>query len=400
MGFKPLCFDTGSLRFVRLALCLLLLCGTRLCCQTPAPPVLAIQSAPERPIIESSGESKFLNFDLIVRNQTRLSLRITEIQLDVYDSRHHVVLRRSINTDALSPSIAVIGKQTVGPGEILDVFNPFYDFQSAVPLSELQFTFCLLRERNESERTRNLHRLPDDCDLRQQVSIFPRSYEDKTALVVPLHGRIFVWEGHDFYAHHLRVPLGNAKVKLLGITANSNNFANDFVYLDEQGRPYHDDPQKLENWFAYGKPVYAPGAGVVLAAANDIPENWFEDANATKIGHPALPGGKDPNDMGNFVMIDHQDGEYSLLIHLKPGSVQVRAGDRVSQGQQVGRIGFAGDTIFPHLHYSLMAGPEIFKSWGLPAYFGHFHRVLGTISVKENHATVNSGDFLESETTE
>ncbi|MGA7572672.1 MAG: M23 family metallopeptidase, partial [Terriglobales bacterium] len=51
-------------------------------------------------------------------------------------------------------------------------------------------------------------------------------------------------------------------------------------------------------------------------------------------------------------------------------------GDRVRQGQVVGCIGFTGDSIFPHLHYSFMDGGEAFKAWGLPAYFSHFRRVL------------------------
>ena len=46
------------------------------------------------------------------------------------------------------------------------------------------------------------------------------------------------------------------------------------------------------------------------------------------------------------------------------------------------RIDFAGDSIFPHLHYSLMDGPEVFKAWGLPAHFLRFHRVLGATSIK------------------
>jgi Peptidase family M23 len=187
------------------------------------------------------------------------------------------------------------------------------------------------------------------------------------------------------------------KVKALGITANSNNFASDFIYLDAQGREYHDDPRKLDNWYGYGQPIYAPGAGVVLATANDILENWFEDTKATKIGYPKLPPGKDPKDIGNFVLLDHQNGEYSLLVHMKAGSVTVRPGDRVRQGQVLGRIGFAGDSIFPHLHYSLMDGPEVFKAWGLPAYFLHFRRVLGTGSTSVKQGPVNSGDFLESE---
>jgi murein DD-endopeptidase MepM/ murein hydrolase activator NlpD len=193
------------------------------------------------------------------------------------------------------------------------------------------------------------------------------------------------------------VPLGDSNVQQKGITANSNDFATDFIYVDEAGRAYHDDPRKLDNWYGYGKPVYAPGAGVVLASANDIPDNWFEDAEGARIGHPKLPAGKDPKDIGNFVLIDHDNGEYSLLVHMKPGSVLVSSGDHVKQGQKVGAIGFAGDSIFPHLHYSLMSGPTLFKDWGLPIYFLHFRRVTGASSTEVQRGSVNSGDFLESE---
>jgi hypothetical protein len=365
--------------------------------QGPASQIVTIRSAPERPIIEVRDSNQFLNFEMIVRNASELTLRISQIELSIYHSAHQLVLRKSINTDAFAPSIAVIGKQTLKPGETLDVFNPFSEFESVVPLTELQYSFCFLRESNEQQRERNLHRLPDDCDFRQQLSVMPRTYQNKTELILPLRGKIFVWEGHDSYAHHLRVPLSNPKVQALGVTANSNAFASDFIYLDEHGREYHDDPRKLDNWYSYGQPIYAPGAGVVLAAANDIPENWFEDAAATRIGHPKLPPGKDPKDIGNFVLIDHQDGEYSLLVHMKPGSVVVKAGDHVQPGKLVGRIGFAGDSIFPHLHYSLMDGPEVFKAWGLPTYFFHFRRVVGASSMEVNQGPVDSGDFLESE---
>ena len=354
---------------------LLLLCEGAAFCEGPEP-IVTIRSAPERPIVEVRDGNQFLNFDMVVRNASRFALRISQIELSVYDSAHQLVLRKSINTDAFAPSIAVIGKQILAPGETLDVFNPFPEFESPVPLTNLQYSFCLLRESTEQQRERNRHRLPDDCDFRQQFAVSPRTCESKTALILPLHGKIFVWEGHDIYAHHQRVPLSDAKVQSLGITANSNNFSSDFIYVDGQAREYHDDPRILENWYGYVKPIYAPGAGVVLATANDIPENWFEDAKATKIGHPKLPPGKDPKDIGNFVLLDHQNGEYSLLVHMKAGSVTVRPGDRVRQGQVVGRIGFAGDSIFPHLHYSLMDGPEVFKAWGLPAYFSQFRDIL------------------------
>jgi hypothetical protein len=383
-------------RVAMLSALLFLLWGITAFCSGQEYSIITTQSAPERPIVEVRDSNQFLNFDMVVRNRSDLTLRISQIELSVYDSAHHLVLRRSINTDAFAPSITVIGKQMLASGETLDVFNPFYEFESQVPLTHLEYSFCLLRESTEQQREVNLHRLPNDCDFRQSLTVSPRKYEDKTELILPVRGKTFVWEGHDFYAHHLRVPLGNTRVQALGITANSNDFASDFIYLDAQGREYNDDPRKLENWYAYGQLIYAPGRGVVLATANDISENWFEDAGATKIGHPKLPAGKDLKEIGNFVLIDHQDGEYSLLVHMKPGSVVVRAGDYVQRGQPIGRIGFAGDSIFPHLHYALMDGPEVFKAWGLPAYFSDFRR-LGASSISVSCGPVNSGDFMESD---
>jgi hypothetical protein len=98
-----------------------------------------------------------------------------------------------------------------------------------VPLTHLEYSFCLLRESTEQQREVNLHRVPNDCGFRQSLTVSPRTYEDKTDLILPVRGKTFVWEGHDFYAHHLRVPLGNTRVQALGIAANSNDFASDFI---------------------------------------------------------------------------------------------------------------------------------------------------------------------------
>jgi hypothetical protein len=360
-------------------------------------PQVTIQAAPEHPIIEMQGASKSVNFDMIVHNSSKLTLRIAKIEISAYDAANHLALRKALNTDAFAPSIAVIGNQMLMPGGSLDVFNPFPQFDAAMPVNRLQFSFCLQREDTEAQQGANLHRLPDDCDFTKDFSVTPRAYDGKTALALPVRGKVFVWEGHDFYAHHFRVPMGNAKVKAIGIAANSNEFASDFIYTDAEGGEYKGDPRKAENWYSYGKPIYAPGAGIVRESANDIPDNWYKDAKATSIGHPVLPAGKDPKDIGNYVLIDHGNGEFSLLVHMKPGSVTVKAGDRVTQGQQIGQIGFAGDSLFPHLHYSLMEGPEDERNWGLPAYFSRFHRFFGAKSVAVARGPVNSGDIVESD---
>jgi hypothetical protein len=372
------------------------LCALSLSSATAStPPVISITALPGSPIVETRGASHFVNFDMVVRNQSTMTLRISKLQISAFDAHHHLVLRRALNKDAFAPSIVVIGQQLMRPGEALDVFNPFSEFDAQVPLDELQFSFCLQREDTASERERNLHRLPDDCDYEASSSVTPRFYRTKTLLTLPLEGKIFVWEGHDFYAHHLRIPFSDPKVKTLGIVADSNDFAMDFIYTDDQGRAYHDDPQRLQNWYGYGRSVFAPGAGTVLATANDIAENRFDNITATKIQYPKLPEGKDPNDIGNFVLIDHGESEFSLLIHLKPGSVRVKPGDQVTAGELVGAIGFSGDSIFPHLHYALMQGPHVTKDWGIPAYFLNFRRLYGDQSVAVARGPVDSGDFVE-----
>src|SRR5579871_6058491 len=359
------------------------------------PAQIGIAAAPANPIVENRGADNFLNFDLMVTNEGNLPLRISKIEVSAYDQGHHLALRQALNTDAFAPSIAVIGETLLLPGKTLDIFNPFYRFEAAVPLDTLTYSVCLQRETSAAEKDANLHRLPDDCDFIKQYSVTPRRYDGKTRLILPLQGKVFVWEGHDYYAHHLRVPLSSPRVQAMGIRANSNQFAMDFIYTDAEGNEFQGDPQKPENWLSYGKPVFAPGAGIVRETANDIPDNWFK--GVTMIGHPDLPPGKDPKDIGNHVLIDHGNGEFSLMVHMKPGSVRVKPGDTVKAGEKIGEIGFSGDSLFPHLHYSLIEGPEDTKAWGLPAYFSRFRRSHGAAAVPVARGPVNSGDFVESE---
>src|SRR5262249_49161908 len=135
-----------------------------------APSVISITPMPAAPIIETRGSNNFVNFDMVVRNQSQMTLRISKLQISVYDQRHVLVQRRALNKDAFAPSIVVIGKQLMAPGEALDVFNPFSVFEAQVPLAELQFTFCLQREDSTTESENNLHRLPDDCDYEVATS--------------------------------------------------------------------------------------------------------------------------------------------------------------------------------------------------------------------------------------
>ncbi|UWQ22484.1 M23 family metallopeptidase [Jannaschia sp. W003] len=90
-------------------------------------------------------------------------------------------------------------------------------------------------------------------------------------------------------------------------------------------------------------PVTAPADGTVLRVRGDVPEGT----------HP------EGQDCGNGLVIDHGAGLETQLCHLAPGSIPVRAGERVARGQPVGRIGRTGRTEFPHVHLTVRRGGAV-----------------------------------------
>ncbi|MBN1412328.1 MAG: M23 family metallopeptidase [Spirochaetales bacterium] len=54
---------------------------------------------------------------------------------------------------------------------------------------------------------------------------------------------------------------------------------------------------------------------------------------------------------GNYVVIDHGSGTQSYYNHLKKGSVCVKPGQVVKEGEQVGLLGSSGNSTWPHLHF-------------------------------------------------
>ena len=98
---------------------------------------------------------------------------------------------------------------------------------------------------------------------------------------------------------------------------------------------------------------------------------------------------------GNYLVLDHGNGEFSVYGHLKQGSVQVKTGDRVRRGQVIAAIGASGSAFFPHLHYELQDGPTT-AAEGLPSYFNDVRVLRGATATRLEHATVDTGQIVES----
>ena len=57
---------------------------------------------------------------------------------------------------------------------------------------------------------------------------------------------------------------------------------------------------------------------------------------------------------GHTVVINHGNGVKTRYAHMYPGSICVRVGQKVSKGQQIGKIGTTGNSTGPHLHFEVI----------------------------------------------
>jgi murein DD-endopeptidase MepM/ murein hydrolase activator NlpD len=70
--------------------------------------------------------------------------------------------------------------------------------------------------------------------------------------------------------------------------------------------------------------------------------------------------------VGNHVVIDHGGGEYSQYAHLRPGSVRVRVGQSLRQGDVIGALGSSGNSTEPHLHFQVCDSADPLVCVGIP----------------------------------
>ena len=65
---------------------------------------------------------------------------------------------------------------------------------------------------------------------------------------------------------------------------------------------------------------------------------------------------------GNYILIAHANGLYTLYAHGQDGSRTVSAGQTVTQGQQIMRVGSTGNSTGPHLHFEVRTSPGTYSN--------------------------------------
>jgi murein DD-endopeptidase MepM/ murein hydrolase activator NlpD len=177
-------------------------------------------------------------------------------------------------------------------------------------------------------------------------------------------------------------------------------FALDIGRLGGDGRTYRGEGLRFEDYYAYGAPVLAAADGRVVRAEDGGHEDPAtlrrpgETAEAYEARHQSdlisnlAQRGQDWP-VGNYVMIDHGGGEFSLYAHLQPGSIRVRVGDRVARGDLVGRLGSSGNSTEPHLHFQVCDRPDPLHCAGIPVEFNNL-----SILWADGTRALQSGDIV------
>lgn len=181
------------------------------------------------------------------------------------------------------------------------------------------------------------------------------NYQTKTDLELPFEGEWYVTAGgrtHLAGGHHF-ITHGTGQRYAYDI----------FKVVNDSG--YSGNGGTNEDTYTFGARINAPGDGKIIALENNIEDNSRPGIINDNITNS--------NIAGNYIMIDHLNGEYSMMAHFKKGTIIVSIGDTVVKGQEVGKAGNSGNSSGPHLHYHLQNTPEYLNGTGLPAQFINYY---------------------------
>jgi len=345
---------------------------------------VAVVAKPNNIYIERSDAGQHLNFDFIMKNQTDEKLLINKIELSVYDETGKLA-RREFYDEYGRNSLELAAVPKIEKQSATMFYNPFHTFAAGVPLKKLHYEFSFSSEDRKKY-------------FKAEIDVAPVYYETKTDLILPVRGRILVWDGHDYNSHHRRFDYTQENFVKSGYKTNFQRYGYDFIIVDEQGLNYkgqsrvNDDwyqarPDKMEDYYSFGEPIYAAGAGRVAFVQDTKPDD--------RKFNPADLATDERAYAGNYIVIDHLNGEFSWFGHIKQGSLRVKVGQSVKQGETIAAIGAAGSSLFPHLHYELRNGGGAKEVEGLPSYFTNFKRILGSRTVNVKRGQVDTGDIVD-----
>ncbi len=186
--------------------------------------VVQISAKPNAIYIERSEAGQHLNFEFLVENRSDDRLVLSAVTLSVFDDKETLVRREFVN-EYSRDSLELARLPVLEPRSVVLVFNPFHFFSGTVPLKRLNYEFTF-RTPNRVQRHK------------AHLSVFPVIYQAKTELIIPVRGRVLVWDGHDYQSHHRRFDYTRPPFPERGNKTNFQRYGYDFVVVNEHGLMY------------------------------------------------------------------------------------------------------------------------------------------------------------------
>jgi murein DD-endopeptidase MepM/ murein hydrolase activator NlpD len=307
---------------------------------------------------EGSDAAFHVVYEVEVTNFTPLS--VTLDSLDVLDAD-----RGDVVTTLNGPAIAgrlVVPAKGVSPGSLEAAQQGLY-MHLTVPA-----------EGDLPRRIRHRARVHLEGNaISESTSATPVARPSRLVLDPPLRGgRFIAADGCCDSVRHVRATL-----PLHGQRTAAQRFAIDWEQFDDRGRIYAGDPTRPSSYVIYGQKVYAVADGSVA----DV----FDELNDSPPGK-LPPGLTIVQADGNHVVMSIGNGLFALYAHMQRGSIRVKKGDRVHQGDVIGLVGTTGNSSEPHLHFHVTAGPEQLTDDGVPYAFRPFRtseRVVSTAALDQ-----------------
>ncbi len=154
-------------------------------------------------------------------------------------------------------------------------------------------------------------------------------------LSLPFIGEWFVSQGY------------NGKITHLGDWSK----ALDFVIVDSKSNTYREPSSarehfSRENFYCYNKEIVTPYDGYVYDIINTVEDNDVGDMNTER-------------NWGNTVILNHLNGLFSQISHVKKDSFNVFIGQYITKGTYIAACGNSGRSPEPHIHFQLQTIPTV-----------------------------------------
>lgn len=336
-----------------------------------------ISTLPSSPYVTSEHSLQNLEFDFIVTGDKSGKYYLDKIELKVYDKEGNIHQRKKVDTEGMVSGLGMFPRTKVKKDKSISLFNPFNVYPKDAQLHKLEYQFTF-------KKGKQIHMVTKE--------IFPTVYVQKTPLLIPISGRVFIDAGFDHYAHHRRMNTTHWGMRLLKIKQNITRYAMDFAHADTQGSIFRNSGKQRDDYYGFGKEVKAPGGGKVVEVVDGMPDNEIDG----KLAYGTIAFIKNPRlASGNYIVIDHLNGEVSLLAHLKQGSIRVEVGQKVQAGDPLAQIGNSGDSTYPHLHFQL-ENEHSLNTQTFPAKFSGVQK-LNMDEVSGLSVFCNTGDLIITE---